>query len=107
VLTRAGVVALLMIVDDFDIFGSLIGPNEADTPLIIDADGMLPAPVTGKRLQSICRWDPQVAEVLGMVKHVELAHGLFFKGLETPDELPKPELFGGAIPKWPNHDQGS
>jgi hypothetical protein len=30
-----------VVVDDFDLVGIAVSPNEADTPLIIDADRML------------------------------------------------------------------
>ena len=42
----------LMIIDDFDVFGP-VGPSEANTPLIVDADTVLSVPIAGERFQSI------------------------------------------------------
>jgi hypothetical protein len=50
-----------MIVNNFDLFSASIGPNETDTPLIIEADRVLPftvslqsfQPVTGRRVKII------------------------------------------------------
>ena len=45
-----------MIIDDLDAFGSAFAPEEADTPLIVDPDTMLPLPVTSQSLQTVS-WD--------------------------------------------------
>lgn len=50
-----------MVVDDFNLFGISSGPNEADAPLVIDADAVLTLtvaregfePVAGRKLQKI------------------------------------------------------
>ena len=35
------VLPLLVVVDDFDLHGSLVGPDEADAPLVVYADAVL------------------------------------------------------------------
>ena len=42
-----------MIIDDLDAFRSGICPNEADTPLIIDPNAVLPETVALKRLRTV------------------------------------------------------
>jgi len=51
VVTRLGVATALMIVDDFDIFRSLLRPSEANAPLVVDADRVLAPAIPGKRFQ--------------------------------------------------------
>ncbi len=42
-----------MVVDDFDVPGAVFPPSEANSPLIIDSDAVLPSPISGKLLQSV------------------------------------------------------
>src|SRR5439155_17439601 len=44
-----------MIVGDFNIFGSLAGRSECDSPLPVDSNAVLSAQITSKRLQPISR----------------------------------------------------
>jgi hypothetical protein len=58
--TRSGVAAppiavRLVIVDDFDIGRTLLGPGETDTPLVVDADRVLPASVSRESLEPVRR----------------------------------------------------
>src|SRR5205807_3393242 len=55
VVTRSGVATPLMVIDDFDIGRTLLGPGEADAPLVVDADRVLAAPVSDKRFQPVRR----------------------------------------------------
>lgn len=51
-----------MIVDDFDVRCTRVGPDEADTPLRIDADRMLTFPIAGQFLQTIARLGAKIVE---------------------------------------------
>jgi hypothetical protein len=42
-----------MIVGDFDLFRAGIRPDEANPPLLVDAERMLATPVAGQSLQPI------------------------------------------------------
>jgi hypothetical protein len=55
-----------MIVDDFDIFRSFIGPSKADPPLIAYANRMLCLPVACERLRAIAG---RGAQILGEGPH--------------------------------------
>jgi len=45
-----------MVVDDFNLLGTRIRPNEAQPPLIIDPDGMFSCAAALQRLKMIARW---------------------------------------------------
>ena len=46
-----------MIIDNFYINSTIFMPNEANTPLIIYPNAVLPTPVTFKLLQAISWWN--------------------------------------------------
>jgi hypothetical protein len=47
-------------------------PPEADPPLLVDADAVLPLPITRQGFQPIPRRDPQFGEVYRRVEKPEL-----------------------------------
>jgi len=50
---------LSIIVDDLDVVGVAATPTEADAPLVIDSDAVLPFPILGQSLQPVTwekRW---------------------------------------------------
>src|SRR5205823_13447510 len=51
VVTRLGVATPLVVVDDFDMFRTLLGPGETDAPLIVDPDRVLTAAVASQAFQ--------------------------------------------------------
>lgn len=51
----------LVIIDDFDIPGPSIRPNEANAVLVVDLDAVLPGPHTPQSLETIAWWTIQVA----------------------------------------------
>ncbi len=44
-----------MIIDDLDVIAVTITPDETDSPLLVDADGMLPLPVSVQGFQLVSR----------------------------------------------------
>ena len=61
-----------MIVHDLDLVGVAVLPDEADPPLIIDADAVLAAASTLERLEPVARRDAQVLERGGSIERREL-----------------------------------
>lgn len=61
-----------MIVHDFHIV-STIFPNETDPPLIIDADGVLPGPITGQCFQMIAGRAFQIVQAMRSIEHIKFA----------------------------------
>jgi hypothetical protein len=57
---------------------------EADTPLLIDADRVLPLAVVPERFQPIAWRHTQVFEIRRTVEHLQFGKRLFRDGRETP-----------------------
>jgi hypothetical protein len=49
-----------VVIDDLDLFGVAVSPNEADTPLIVDPDTVLAGTVSAQRFQAVARKQGQV-----------------------------------------------
>jgi hypothetical protein len=49
-----------VVVSYFNICGITVIPNEADSPLIVDPDTVLPFSIAFQHLQPIRRWYPQI-----------------------------------------------
>jgi hypothetical protein len=52
-----------MIVGDLNVDGFAIVPSEADAPLVVDPDTVLPFPVSTKLLKSVRRWNTKIVQV--------------------------------------------
>jgi hypothetical protein len=50
-----------------------ISPNEANPPLIVDADRMLPAPILRQCLKPIAGRHPEIIECPGIVDETQLS----------------------------------
>src|SRR5262245_19003431 len=103
VVTRSGVAIALVVIDDFDIGRTLLGPHETDAPLIVDADRMLAGAVSRERLEPVRRRCTQVVEVAGVVEHVELSQRLSLDAAEPLHERAHPKSLGSAIAKRSDH----
>ena len=51
-----------MVVADLGFVGSVGAPDEAEPPLVVDADAVLPDPIAAKTLESVPGWSPEVLE---------------------------------------------
>ena len=51
-----------MVVSDLDLFGIVSGPDEADAPLVVDADAMLAGTITAQRLEPVAGRESQEGE---------------------------------------------
>jgi hypothetical protein len=58
-----------MIIGDFNLQGAVFVPLETDTPLIVDANAVLPLPVTAQRFKPVCGRDAEIINRGGMVQH--------------------------------------
>ena len=45
-----------MVIDDFNVVRAVGFPHKTHTPLVIDTDAVLSAPITGTRFEPIARW---------------------------------------------------
>lgn len=60
-----------MVVDDLDVPCSAFTPDEADPPLIVDADTRLSSAIAFERLQAIAGRNAQIIQRLSGVKHLQ------------------------------------
>ncbi len=95
----------LMIVHDFDLIRMTVSPLEADTPLVVDANAVLPFPRPAKFFESIGGRGAQITQRRGVVKHPELAQGYLLNlGRESARPLTGEDFLGLTIPKGLDHD---
>ena len=76
--TRFRVATALVVVDDFDIGGPFLSPDETDAPLVIDPNGVLATTVAAQRFKPVCWRRTQVVEIARGMEHVELSQRLLF-----------------------------
>jgi len=57
-----------MVIYDFDLMRTVCFPSEANTPLVVDTDGICANSITFECLQAVSRWNPQLHEPGDSVK---------------------------------------
>jgi hypothetical protein len=62
-----------VVVDDFHVRRTIVGPTEADPELIVDPDAVLALPITSQGLQPIARRCSQELQGVRSIKHREFA----------------------------------
>lgn len=62
-----------MIINDLDLMGIAFPPSEADAPLIVDTDTVLPFAVAYQLLQAVGRGDAQVVERFRSIQEQEFS----------------------------------
>src|SRR5690625_7597662 len=67
--------SLSVVVDEFDIVRTSISPDEAETPLRVHADAVLPATVAGQTLQAVAWRDSEILYTLRRMDQFELPQG--------------------------------
>lgn len=101
-----------MIIDDLDAFRCTFEPLEADPPLVINPDAVLPLPVAAQNLQPVSGDGSEVFKLLGVIQHtkfplrdpcniperhallpeIELLGLLATEGAYHTDSIPRPTL---------------
>ena len=81
-----------MVVDDFHIVGIAPLPAEADPPLVVYPDAVLPRPGASKGFKAVPRRDPQILQAMRSVEQQQLAPG---------DPLKRAEPVDSAVMKQP------
>ena len=93
---------LSVVVDDLNVLGPGI-PDEADTPLIVDPDGMLPSPTPCEPFQTIPWWRAQILQPLGGVEHVELSYRDLGDASQAPRRVTFEQRSGRLVPETLDH----
>ena len=81
----------------------MIGPAEADPPLVVDPNAVLPRPAAFQAFQPVAGRDPQIVETRRSVKGKKLSPRLPLYRSETSDKPIPEQVFGVAICKAPDH----
>jgi hypothetical protein len=94
-----------VIVDDRDVRAAAVTPNEANPPLIVDANTMLAGPRSLQELEAICGWNSQVIEPLCGIQHAKFATGDGLNsGREPKRSLAVPNALSFPVGKAADHD---
>ena len=95
---------LRVVVDDLDVEGIGGAPDEADAPLIVDADAVLACTVALERLEPIAGRDAKVGEGVGRIEDDEFPQRYALKGGgETPRAATVKERFRVGVAEGADH----
>ena len=92
-----------MIVHDFHVRRVAICPHKAEAVLIVDANAVLPLPVSFERFQVVAGERGQILHGFRFVECREFPLGGPFNDLIFPGEFVVEELLGFGVPKRANH----
>lgn len=92
-----------MVVDDFHVFGTGGGPDEAHTPLPIDTDTVLSRAVVLQGLQLVSRWRTQERQRMRGIELRQLADGHILDGAESLGITALEQRLRILAVKAPNH----
>ena len=89
-----------MVVNDLNPFWTSVAPLEADTPLIIDSDTVLPRTITAQTLKPIARGNPKILQTTRGVNLPQLAQrDTHDARIEGRDSLPRKQALSLTIPE--------
>ena len=95
-----------MVVDDLNIRRPAFRPTEANAPLLVHSNAVLPFPVAFECLEPIAWRYTQIIEFCHRVYHHQLAmHDLLEILWQPPGYMPLINLFGFGIGETLNHRQ--
>lgn len=93
-----------MVVNDLHLLWSSFGPHEADTPLVIDPDAVLPGSVALQRLEPVSRRNAEI------VKHLRGSHltklpqcNRMNPRIDRPHAFASPQSLGVLVAERPDH----
>src|SRR5699024_2005302 len=93
-----------VVVDEFDIVRTSLSPNEADPPLRVHPDAVLPASIASQLLETVAGRDPKILDVLGRMDQLELPQGRTLqRSVDAFDVLLMPDAFGVLAAERPDH----
>lgn len=93
-----------MVIDDFDLLGVGSVPDEAEAPLVVDAEGMLAFAVALQRLETIAGRQAEEFEFHRGVDELKLHQCTSLQvGRQAPYALTGPERRSLGVGKTPDH----
>lgn len=82
-----------MVIDDLHILGiAVFAPSKADTPLIVDANAVLPFPVAAELLETVARYGGEGAEIGG--KRIYNCRNYFWVSPRSVTIIQEPKVYG-------------
>ncbi len=95
---------LRVVVDDLYVEGISGAPDEADAPLIVDADAVLASTIALERLEPIAGRNPQIGEGVGRIENDEFSKRDALKaGGQTTRAATLKERFRVGVAEGANH----
>lgn len=89
-----------MVVNDLNPFWTSVAPLEADTPLIIDSDTVLPRTITAQTLKPVARRNPEVFQTTRSINLAQLAQrDARNTRVKGRDSLPRKQALSLTIPE--------
>jgi hypothetical protein len=93
-----------MIVNDFDILGTGVRPNEADAPLVVDPDTVLSDAIATQQFQPVSRRRSKITQRLGVMELPQFALSNPLQiGPQPPGEASVEQRLGILIGKRADH----
>ncbi len=92
-----------MIIDNLYLVDVTFLPTETDTPLVVDANAVLPLAIGLQCLQVITGRNPQIPEHSGTMEEEQLTPRRTFNGPEPGDRNVVEEVLGILAPEGLNH----
>ena len=77
-----------MVIDDLDALRRALAPDEADSPLIVDADTVLTLPAAAQSLKAVSWNRGHVLEFPGVVQHPHLPYRTLSDSRPTASRMP-------------------
>jgi hypothetical protein len=94
-----------MIIDNFDIRGTMLRPTEAEAPLIVYPDAVCSGPVARQRLQPVSRRDAKIIQCHRNLQLAQLPPRNIFDRNEASHALSVSELFSFMTAEGNDHQQ--
>jgi hypothetical protein len=73
-----------VVIDDFNVIGSILLPYKANAKLIVYADAVLPFPASSQRLQHVSRRLPEIIQTGSRIHAVEFPPSYSFNAAPSP-----------------------
>jgi hypothetical protein len=62
-----------VVIDNFDIVGTSVIPEETDAPLVVDADTVLTGAIALKQFETITGWHAEIFDATALVDHAKFS----------------------------------
>src|ERR1700722_14516898 len=92
-----------MIVDDLNLFGGAIAPDETNPPLVVDSDRVLSLAVALKRFEPIAWRLTQIVQCADAIEQQQLTTSLAFNGAKTRHVLIRKQARRYCVPERADH----